>query len=103
MFFGNIAKVRSGIVDLIEAADPKPRVVVVNLTATFGMTLPSRDTLNDLREELAGQGVELWFAHLRARQQEGRVPPEFEGQWRVFPDVDQAVHAFQDEPGASVR
>jgi sulfate permease, SulP family len=57
LFFGNANRVRHGATDLVAAADPRPRVVALVLTATFDLSLPTLDALAELEQDLARDGI----------------------------------------------
>lgn len=70
LFFGNAARLKGAVHDLVAAADPTPRWVVLNLVSSYRVGLPVLDTLDELRVELARGGCALHLA---------RVHPELRG------------------------
>jgi MFS superfamily sulfate permease-like transporter len=85
-------------------ATPAPvRWVVVDLSPVSFVDATALQRFDQLREELAGQGISLAVAH--AKRQLGRA---FERRWlaqrrgrtRSFPTLRAAVRAFEDASGA---
>jgi SulP family sulfate permease len=65
LFFANVAAVRDEIVEAVAGADPRPTVVLLDLGLTPEADVPVVDALDDLRQRLAGDGIELWLCGLR--------------------------------------
>jgi sulfate permease, SulP family len=65
LFFANVAAVRDEIVEAVAGADPRPSVVLLDLGLTPEADVPVVDALDDLRQRLAGDGIELWLCGLR--------------------------------------
>jgi high affinity sulfate transporter 1 len=65
LFFANVTSVRHAIVARLDATEPKPRVVLLDLSLTPDADAPVVEALADLRERLAGEGIELWLSHVR--------------------------------------
>ena len=65
MFFANANPLRLGVLDLVGTTSPPPRVVVLDLSSSFRLSLPTLDTLTELHDELPGRGMELWLARVR--------------------------------------
>jgi hypothetical protein len=70
-------------------------VVVLDLSASYGIGLPSRDELAELRKELERRNVELWYTHVRRRDSEHALPEDLTAGVRIFDDPEQAVLAFR--------
>jgi SulP family sulfate permease len=60
LFFGNARRLHAGVREAVVAATGV-RVAVLDLSASYRLPLPVLDTLEDLREELRRQGIELWL------------------------------------------
>ncbi|MEU2823135.1 SulP family inorganic anion transporter [Streptomyces bacillaris] len=96
LFFGNADRIKSAVHELTKATTPTPHAVVLDLTASFRLSIPVLDTLAQLREELAHQGITLHLAHLRTRAAQelthhplaDHLPPH-----ATHPTVDEAVSA----------
>jgi MFS superfamily sulfate permease-like transporter len=115
LFFGDVRAVRQQILELARdvargGSSPAPggpdaaplRVVALDLQMTPNLDIETADTLAELRETLAAEGVELWLAgvHEPVRRMLGRsgyLPPT--GEAPVFPDLGQAVEAFSRSAG----
>ena len=65
LFFANVASVRDAIIQAANA-EPRPKVVLLDLALTPEVDVPVVDALEDLRQRLAADGIELWLAHLQA-------------------------------------
>ncbi|MFI1092276.1 SulP family inorganic anion transporter [Streptomyces sp. NPDC020917] len=95
LFFGNAARVRNEIGAL--AAERRPRVAVLDLTASYRFGVQVLDTLGELREELARTGTDLWLARPRrwtrafieSSSLGARLGPD-----RIFDTVHDAVTAY---------
>ncbi|GGR89402.1 sodium-independent anion transporter [Streptomyces humidus] len=104
LFFGNAARVRTAVKDLVAASEDPPRAVVVDLTASYRLGLPVLDTLADLAADLDHQGVELHLARVRAgptralsrHPLHATLSPD-----RLHPTVTDAVNALRDGRGPS--
>ncbi|MER6349981.1 sodium-independent anion transporter [Streptomyces sp. NPDC001595] len=97
LFFGNINRVRLAVRDLVAHTAPPPRAVVLDLTGSYQLGVPVLDTLRELREELAGKGIALHLAHVRAGAERDLVrhtPADQlgpHGLHRTVDDADSAV------------
>jgi high affinity sulfate transporter 1 len=65
LFFANVASVRDGIMQTVETAEPRPAVVLLDLSLTPEVDVPVVEALEDLHQRLAADGIELWLAYLR--------------------------------------
>jgi len=65
LFFANAASVRDAIMQASEEAEPRPSVVLLDLSLTPEVDMPVVEALEDLRGRLAADGIELWLSHLR--------------------------------------
>ena len=61
----NANPIRQGVLGLVAAAAPPPRVVLLDLSSSFRLSLPTVDTLTELDDALSQRGVELWLTRLR--------------------------------------
>jgi high affinity sulfate transporter 1 len=96
LFFANVDGVRNRVREAL-AAEPRPRQVLLNLGASPVLGVVSHDLVEQLRDELSREGVELALA---------RVTPQVEGFLRrsglserlgpdrVFTSQNDAVDAF---------
>jgi sulfate permease, SulP family len=66
VFFANANPLRLGVLRLVGAAPPPPRVVVLDLSSSFRLSVPTVDTLTELQDELDRRGVELWLTRIRS-------------------------------------
>ncbi len=75
LFFANVVAVRDGIVDAVAEMEPRPSVVMIDLSLTPEVDVPVVEALEDLHGRLSADGIELWLAGLRpdARELLGRA------------------------------
>ena len=65
LFFANVAAVRDGILQAIDDTEPRPTIVLLDLSLTPEVDIPVAEALEDLHHRLAADGVELWLCHLQ--------------------------------------
>jgi sulfate permease, SulP family len=65
VFFANANPLRLGVLQLVATTLPPPRAVVLDLSSSFRLSLPTVDTLTELGDELGQRRVELWLARVR--------------------------------------
>ena len=65
LFFANVAPVRDAIVQAAADADPRPEVVLLDLTLTPEIDVPVVEALEHMHQILAIDGIELWLSHLQ--------------------------------------
>ena len=101
LFFGNVSRVKQQVAALATETRPKPRVVVLDLGSSYHLGLPVLDELEQLRQELANAGVELWLVRARAAVQPDLTASSLGsalGPGRIFPSVSLAAAAFSNDP-----
>jgi SulP family sulfate permease len=105
VFFANANPLRLGALRLLATTSPPPRVVVVDLSSSFRLSVPTLDTLSELHDELRRRGVALWLARVR-----GTARPSIQasgladrlGPAHLYGAVEDAVRAFTPTaPGAA--
>jgi SulP family sulfate permease len=107
LFFANVASVRDGILDAAATRQPRPTVVLLDLSITPEIDVPVVEALEDLHQRLAADGIELWLSHLQPRASElleraGTLAAI--GADRILPrDIDGLVAFALRTPGASER
>jgi high affinity sulfate transporter 1 len=65
LFFANVASVRDGILAAAAEMEPRPTVVLLDLSLTPEVDAPVVEALDDLHQRLSADGIELWLSHLR--------------------------------------
>jgi len=65
LFFANVSAVRHAVLTRMDATDPRPEVLLLDLSLTPDADAPVVEALGDLRERLAGENAELWLCHVR--------------------------------------
>jgi hypothetical protein len=102
-----VASVRDGILAAAADAEPRPSVILVDLSLTPEVDMPVVEALEDLHGRLAADGIELWLANLRpdARDLLDRAGTlAVVGATRIYPRVIDGILAFVLRlPGARER
>ncbi|MFJ4832633.1 SulP family inorganic anion transporter [Streptomyces sp. NPDC088747] len=96
LFFGSVNRTRLGLLELIKSARPAPHAVVLDIGSSYHLGVPVLDTLDELRAELARDGIALHLAGVRARagQDLARHPLAAGlGRGGLHPTVAEAVSA----------
>jgi sulfate permease, SulP family len=96
IYFGNGPRVRRRLLDLVDAAAPRPEVVLVDLGAVPDIDVTALEVLGSFDADLRRRGITLWLANLNARPLAmlRRLPDAAAWERRVFPEVDDAVARF---------
>ncbi|HMD19150.1 MAG TPA: SulP family inorganic anion transporter [Alloacidobacterium sp.] len=97
LFFANANRIRNHVRELTSSGDVPLRAVVINLEASPEIDVTSLEMLEQLRSELEGSGIALYFARVADRvrdlfERSGFI--ERVGSNRILPGVDSAVNAF---------
>jgi MFS superfamily sulfate permease-like transporter len=104
VFFANANPLRLVVLDLLATTLPPPRVVVLDLSSSFRLSLPTTDTLAELHDQLHQRGVQLWLARVRgsatAQLQASGLLDRI-GTAHLYLDVEDAVHAYSSANGQS--
>jgi MFS superfamily sulfate permease-like transporter len=106
LFFANANRIRNHVHELISSAEVPLRAVVINLETSPEIDLTSLEMLDQLRSELEGVGIALYFARVadRVRDLFGRSRlTERIGPNRLFLGVDLAVNAFLKDDAVSEK
>jgi sulfate permease, SulP family len=94
LYYANALTVRDRIKEMIEAAEPQPRVLIFDAAAQDEIDLTSTDALKSLVKELHAKGIAVYLAdvHAPVREFSSRAGLlELIGEDHVFPTVDIAV------------
>ena len=91
LFYANAVHVKEHVIDFASAADPKPRTLILDLAGNHGLDVETLDTLGELEDALAADGIELRLGGVPASalpllQRSGLV-----SRLRVEPTLDAAV------------
>ena len=91
LFYANTSVVEPRLLALVREAEPQPSALVLDLAGSTDLDVQGLDMLAELADRLAGDGVELRLAAVRAPAlaalgRRGLVP-----QLRVEPTIDDAV------------
>jgi sulfate permease, SulP family len=110
LFFANVRRVCDQVVALVNEPEP-PRVALLDLSAVNDLDITALDRLADLAADLHERGTLLWSAAPsdRAADMIGRAAellgrPDLRADTgplgvRVFPSLDEAVSAYEQQPG----
>ncbi|MCJ7711140.1 MAG: SulP family inorganic anion transporter [Chloroflexi bacterium] len=67
LFFANATAVRDAIVLAARETEPRPTVVLLDLSLTRDADVPAVEALEDLQVRLASDGIALWLSHVRPK------------------------------------
>ena len=70
LLYPNANVVKDRVLALVADADPRPRTVVLDLSASTELDVQTADTIEELRQQLAREGIELRLAAVRAPARE---------------------------------
>ena len=70
LLYPNVNLVKERVLALVADADPRPRIVVLDLSSTTDLDLQTADTIDELNQQLARDGIELRLAAVRAPARE---------------------------------
>jgi sulfate permease, SulP family len=91
LFYANATTVKEHIVDMLAEAAPRPPAVVLDLSGNTELDLQTVDTLAELSETLARDGVELRLAAVRAPALELLERAGLTGRIPILPTLDAAL------------
>jgi sulfate permease, SulP family len=96
IYFANGPRVRARLLALVDAADPPPRVLVLELGAVPDIDITAMDVAAGLETDLRRRGIALWLANLNERPLDmlRRLPNAADWERRRFRELDDAVAAF---------
>jgi sulfate permease, SulP family len=92
LLYPNSNAVRQSVVDAVAVAEPRPRVVVLDLSNTSDLDVQSADALTDLGHQLAEQDVELRLAGVRRLAAQVLQRARTTDVAALAPTIDAAVH-----------
>ena len=97
VFFANANPLRLGVLRLVRTASPPLQVVVVDLSSSFRLSVPTIDVLSELHDELDQGGIALWLARIRSTamaELHASGLADRLGPARLHADLDAAAAAF---------
>jgi sulfate permease, SulP family len=105
IYFGNGPRVRKRLLDLVDAADRPPRVLLLDLDAVPDIDVTALDVVASLDAELRRRGITLWLTNLNARPLDmlRRLPDAGAWEPRLFREPDAAAAAFSARPPRGAR
>jgi len=95
LFFANVNVFADAVREAVEAADPKPDVILLDAESVSDIDSTALMALRDLRAEFDTEGIEVWAARLKTRVVDvlTRVNGVREG--HVYPTVRAALAAYE--------
>jgi sulfate permease, SulP family len=98
LYFGNAQRVIDRVAQLVDESDPRPRVLLLDLSAVTDTDTTAAAVLAERTDRLETMGVEVWLAGMTNRTLEfARRGPRWarlEEEGRVQPTVSSAIRAF---------
>jgi SulP family sulfate permease len=96
IYFANGPRLRGRVLDLVDACDPPPRVLVLDLDAVPDIDVTALDLLPSFDADLRERSITLWLANPNARPLDmlRRLPDADAWERRLFGDLDAAAAAF---------
>jgi SulP family sulfate permease len=93
LYFANARRVMARLRDMVLSADPRPTVVLLDASAMTDTDVTAAEAFEQLHDDLAAAGIDLWVAnlHKRARELAARRVRWAGAQDRLFPTLDAAV------------
>jgi sulfate permease, SulP family len=91
LFYANAATVKKRLVEALEAAEPKPAAIVLDLARNDEIDVQSLDMLGELADELAARQVELRLAGVHVPVLELLRRSGLAERVRIEPTLDAAV------------
>lgn len=107
LFFANATAVRDAIVLAAHETEPRPTVVLLDLSLTRDADVPAVEALEDLQVRLASDGIALWLSHVRPKllallERAGAI--ETIGRDHVYPRIADGLMDFaRGTAGARAR
>jgi SulP family sulfate permease len=104
LFFANVSYFRDRIRELVAVADPPAQAVLVDAEAIQYIDTTAVAALEELREELAGSGVELLMARVHGRVRDMLRRSGLEesiGASRIYPSVRAGVADYLERHGGA--
>jgi high affinity sulfate transporter 1 len=98
LFFANATVFSDDVRTAVAAADPEPRVVLLDAESVSDIDSTAMIAIRDLRDELEAEGIELWTARMKTRVHDQIERVDGLDPGRVFPSVRAAVQAFMGLP-----
>jgi sulfate permease, SulP family len=96
IYFANAPRLRGRLLGLVDAAQPPPRVLVLDLGAVPDIDVTALDLLPAVDADLRRRGITLWLANLNERPLDmlRRLPDADAWERRLFLELDDAAAEF---------
>jgi sulfate permease, SulP family len=99
LYFGNAQRVLDGLAQIVQEEDPRPRVLLLDMSAVSDADTTAAAVLAERSERLGSMGVDLWLAGMTDKVLElARRGPSWarlEHDGRVHPSISSAIRSFQ--------
>jgi SulP family sulfate permease len=104
LMFINASWMRESLREHVRAADPPPRVVLVDMQFSHELDIQGLDKLTRIEDELRESGIELWLANVHYPVAEmlrrGELSAKI-GEDHIYQSLDDAVEAAKSGGGTS--
>ncbi|HWM12646.1 MAG TPA: SulP family inorganic anion transporter [Solirubrobacteraceae bacterium] len=78
LHFANVRRTNERVVATLEASDPRPRIVILDVVAVPDLEITAVAAMHDLADDLRAHGAELWIASLTPAER--RMVERFEAE-----------------------
>jgi sulfate permease, SulP family len=105
IYFANGPRIRRRLLDLVDAADPPPRVLLLDMDAVPDIDVTALEVVASLDADLGRRGITLWLTNLNDRPLDmlRRLPDAGAWEPRLFREPDAAAAAFSARPPPGPR
>jgi sulfate permease, SulP family len=105
IYFANAPRLRGRLLELVDACDPPPRVLVLDLDAVPDIDVTALDLLPSFDADLRERSITLWLANPNDRPLDmlRRLPDADAWERRLFGDLDAAAAAHSSSSGDEPR
>lgn len=98
LFFGNAAFLRSQSIRLVKKTRPKPKVLIIDMEASYELDIASIDTLAEIKDDIENMGTQVWLTrvhgHVHDTIRKSKLRGKF-GDKFIFFDPHDAVKLFR--------
>ena len=103
LLYPNVNLVKDRVLALVADADPRPRTVVLDLSTSTDLDVQTADTIEELRQQLARDVIELRLAEVRAPAREILDRAGVSEQVPIAPTIDEALAGAGQAAGLTRR
>jgi SulP family sulfate permease len=95
LFFANANIFADSVRATVDAADPRPDVILLDAESISDIDSTAMSIVQDLSDELDKEGIEVWLARLKTTVHSFVNRSDNTSEWRVYPTVRAAVAAYE--------